>query len=40
VKDLRNRVAESAIGTPVSMDILRAGKAGKVKVVMEEEPAG
>jgi Do/DeqQ family serine protease len=40
VKDLRNRVAESAIGTPVSMDILHAGKAGKVKVVMEEEPAG
>jgi Do/DeqQ family serine protease len=39
VKDLRNRVAESEIGTPVSMDILRGGKEAKVKVVMEEEPA-
>jgi S1-C subfamily serine protease len=40
VKDLRNRVAESEIGTPVSMDILRGGKEAKVKVIMEEEPAG
>ena len=40
VKDLRNRVAESEIGTPVSMDILRAGRAAKVRVIMEEEPAG
>lgn len=39
VKDLRNRVAESEIGSPVSMDVLRAGQATQVKVIMEEEPA-
>lgn len=40
VKDLRNRVAESEIGSPVSMDILRAGRPARVRVIMEEEPAG
>lgn len=40
VKDLRNRVAEAEIGSPVSLAVQRSGKALEVSVVMEEEPAG
>jgi S1-C subfamily serine protease len=37
-KDLRNRVAESQVGTEASFQILRAGKPIELKAVMEEAP--
>lgn len=40
VKDLRNRVAEAEIGSPATMEILRAGKPLQIKVMTEEEPEG
>lgn len=40
VKDLRNRVAEAEIGSPATMEILRAGKPLQIKVITEEEPEG
>ena len=40
VKDLRNRVAEAEIGSPATMEILRAGKPLQIRVVTEEEPEG
>jgi Do/DeqQ family serine protease len=40
VKDLRNRVAEAEIGSPVTLSIQRSGRTIEASVVMEEEPAG
>ncbi len=37
-KDLRNRVAEAQVGTPVKCKILRAGQPLELNVLMEEEP--
>lgn len=38
-KDLRNRVAESLVGTPASLTIRRNGAESDLKAVMEEEPS-
>ena len=38
-KDLRNRVAEAPVGTPVKYTVLRNGHPVDLSVVMEEEPA-
>lgn len=38
-KDLRNRVAESLVGTPASLTIRRNGGESDLKAVMEEEPS-
>jgi Do/DeqQ family serine protease len=38
-KDLRNRIAESQVETPVKFTILRAGKTLDLSVTMQEEPA-
>jgi serine protease Do len=37
-KDLRNRVAEAEVGTPVKLTILRDGKPLELTAVIEEEP--
>lgn len=38
--DLKIRVAETEIGTPVTLGILRSGKPMELSVTMEEEPEG
>jgi Do/DeqQ family serine protease len=37
-KELRNRIAEAQVGTPVKYTILRAGQSLELSVIMEEEP--
>ena len=38
-KDLKNRVAESQVGTPLKFTVLRAGKPLELSAVMQEAPA-
>ena len=39
-KDLKKRVSETEIGSPVTMAVLRNGQSLDLSITMEEEPEG